>query len=95
MQNVVGCSSRNNGVSHSAERCFHSGIDHGCLDKERFTDRNALRKAVQNFRLLPENAIVHVQGQPLDGIVPDTNTEIYEMLPTGDFILENKAAEEE
>ena len=64
------------------------------LRRMGFIDRNALRKAVQNFRLLPENAIVHVQGQPFDGIVPDTNTEIYEMLPTGDFILENQVPQE-
>ncbi len=57
------------------------------LQKMGLENRRALRKAVQNFRKLPENAVVHIQNRPLDGMVPDEETEVYEMLPSGDFIL--------
>ena len=47
--------------------------------------RAALRKAVKNFRLLPENAIVHLQGKPIS-IPEDEDIPVYEMLPSGDFV---------
>jgi hypothetical protein len=52
-----------------------------------FSDRQALRKAVKNFHSLPENAVVHLQGKPPNDIVPDTDTPVYEILPSGDFVL--------
>lgn len=57
------------------------------LQRMGLADRTALRKAVKNFRLLPENAVVHLQGKPLTDM-PDGEIAIYEMLPSGDFILE-------
>lgn len=76
-----------------------AGIGHGrqvinevlnpTLEKMGLSNRQALREAVKNFRLLPENAIVHLEGKPLDGIIPDAATQIYAMAPSGDFILEN------
>lgn len=64
------------------------------LKRMGFSDRQALRKAVKNFHFLPENAVVHFQGKPLDGIVPDTDTPVYEILPSGDFILSSATPNE-
>ena len=52
-------------------------------------DRGSLRRAVRNFRSLPENAIVHPEGQPVEGIMPDEETQIYTMLTTGEFVHDN------
>ena len=57
------------------------------LQRMGLADRAALRKAVKNFRLLPEKAVVHLQGKPLPDL-PEGDIVIYEMLPSGDFILE-------
>ena len=59
------------------------------LHRMGLEDRNALRKAVRNFRNLPENALVHLQGKDLEGIVPDPDTSVYTMMPSGDFTLDN------
>ena len=58
------------------------------LQRMGLADRASLRKAVRNFRSLPERAVVHLQGKPLSGIPDDKGIAIYEMLPSGDFILE-------
>ena len=52
-------------------------------------DRGSLRRAVRNFRAMPENAIVHPEGKPVEGIVPDGDTKIYTMLTNGEFVLVN------
>ena len=52
-------------------------------------DRGSLRRAVRNFRAMPENAIVHPEGKPVEGIVPDGDTKIYTMLTNGEFVLDN------
>jgi hypothetical protein len=59
------------------------------LQKMGLENRRALRNAVNNFRNLPENAVVHMQNNPLDGMVPDNETQVFEMLPSGDFILQS------
>ena len=63
------------------------------IQRMGFANRHALRKAVKNFQLLPENAMVHLQGKPIVGIPEDENISIYEMLPTGDFILNTPQVE--
>ena len=63
------------------------------IQKMGLADRHALRKAVKNFRLLPENAMVYLQGKPIVGIPEDEDTPIYEMLPSGDFILDTPQGE--
>lgn len=63
------------------------------LQRMGLTDRSALRNAVNNFRSLPEHAVVHIQGKPLNGLPDDEDLAIYEMLPSGDFILETPEAE--
>ena len=52
--------------------------------------RKALKTAITNFNLLPEDAIVHVEGKPLEGIVPDETSEVYTMLSSGEFVLDEK-----
>ena len=64
------------------------------IQRMGLADRQALRKAVKNFRLLPENAMVHLQGKPIVGIPEDENIPIYEMLPSGDFILKTPQVEQ-
>ena len=63
------------------------------IQRMGLADRQALRKAVKNFRLLPENAMVHLQGKPIVGIPEDEDIPIYEMLPSGDFILNTPQVE--
>ncbi len=63
------------------------------IQRMGLADRHALRKAVKNFRLLPENAMVHLQGKPIVGIPGDEDIPIYEMLPSGDFILNTPQVE--
>jgi len=63
------------------------------LQRMGLTDRSALRRAVTNFRSLPERAVVHLQGKPLSGFPGDEGMAIYEMLPSGDFILETPGVE--
>ena len=58
------------------------------LQRMGLADRTALRKAVKNFRLLPEHAVVHLQGKPLSDMPSGEDISVYEMLPSGDFILE-------
>jgi len=62
------------------------------IQRMGLADRHALRKAVKNFRLLPENAMVHLQGKPIVGLSEDEGIPIYEMLPSGDFILNTPQA---
>jgi len=52
--------------------------------------RQALKTAIKNFNLLSEDAIVHIEGKPLEGIVPDETSEVYTMTSTGEFILDEK-----
>ncbi len=43
--------------------------------------------------IMPERAVVHLQGKPLSGFPGDEGMAIYEMLPSGDFILETSGVE--
>ena len=49
--------------------------------------RHALRRAVENFRNLPEGAVVQLPGKPLRDLPEGAASAIYEMRPTGDFVL--------
>ena len=64
------------------------------IQRMGLADRQALRKAVKNFQLLPQNAMVHLQGKPIVGIPEDEDIPIYEMLPSGDFILKTPQVEQ-
>lgn len=66
-----------------------SEVMNPALEKMGLENRQALRKAVHNFQLLPENAIVNVENRFSSGITPDDETQIYTMKPNGDFILED------
>jgi len=61
------------------------------LQRMGLESRYALRQAVKNFRNLPEHALVHVFGKGLDGLVPDEQTPVYTMMPSGDFVLNSAA----
>ena len=63
------------------------------LQRMGLTDRTALRKAVENFRSLPEHAVVHLQGKPLSDVPDNKDIAVYEMLPSGDFLLETPRQE--
>ena len=63
------------------------------LQRMGLTDRQALRKAVKNFRSLPEHAIVHLEGKPLTSTSDSSGTVVYEMLPSGDFRLETSESQ--
>ena len=49
--------------------------------------RRALRRAVENFQNLPEGAAVQLPGKPILGLPEGVASAIYEMRPTGDFVL--------
>ena len=61
-----------------------------CLNRMGLESRKALKTAITNFNLLPEDAIVHVEGKPLEGVVPDETSEVYTMLSSGEFVLDEK-----
>ena len=63
-----------------------SEIMNPSIQRMGLTDRLSLRKAVKNFRNLPENAMVHLQGKPIVGIPEGEDIPVYEMLPSGDFV---------
>ena len=65
-----------------------SEIMNPALGKMGLENRQSLRKAVKNFKLLPENAIVNIEGKLSSGIIPDDDTPVYTMKPNGDFILD-------
>ena len=71
-----------------------SEIMNPVIQRMGLADRLALRKAVKNFRLLPENAMVHLQGKPIVGIPEGEDIPIYEMLPSGDFVLSTPQVED-
>jgi len=58
------------------------------LQRMGLESRHALRTAVKNFRNLPEHALVHVFGKGLEGIVPELETPVFTMMPSGDFVLD-------
>ena len=47
----------------------------------------ALRKAVENFKKLPEGAVLQLPGKPVEDVPEGTASAIYEMQPTGEFVL--------
>ena len=49
--------------------------------------RSALRSAVKNFQNLPEGAAVQLPGKPILDLPEGVASAIYEMMPTGDFVL--------
>ena len=49
--------------------------------------RRALRRAVENFQNLPEGAVVQLPGGPLRDLPEGVASAMYEMRPTGDFVL--------
>jgi len=46
-----------------------------------------LRRAVENFQNLPEDAVVQLPGNPIRDLTKGVASAIYEMKPTGDFVL--------
>jgi hypothetical protein len=69
-------------------RSVINDIMNPCLNRMGLESRQALKSAIKNFNLLSEGAIVHVEGKPLEGIVPDETSEVYTMTSTGEFILD-------
>ena len=59
------------------------------LARMGLVDRKALRLAVNNFRNLGPNSVVHVEGTPIEGLDPQQKIDIFTMVPTGEFILDN------
>jgi acyl-[acyl-carrier-protein] desaturase len=57
------------------------------LAKMGFESRKALRRAVANFQNLPEDAVVQLPGNPVRDLTKGVASAIYEMKPTGDFVL--------
>lgn len=49
--------------------------------------RRALRRAVENFLNLPEGVVVQLPGKPIRDLPEGVASAIYEMSPTGDFVL--------
>ena len=49
--------------------------------------RHALRRAVENFQNLPEGAAVQLPGKPIRDLPEGAASAVYEMRPTGDFVL--------
>jgi len=59
------------------------------LARMGLVDRKALRLAVNNFRNLGPNSVVHVEGTPVHDLEPEKMVNAFTMLPTGEFILDN------
>ena len=57
--------------------------------------RLALRKAVENFKNMPEGAVLQLPGKPIEDLPEGTASVIYEMKPTGEFVLVGAAPQAE
>lgn len=57
------------------------------LSRMGLESRKALRRAVENFQNLPEGTAVQLPGKPIHDLPKDAASAIYEMMPTGDFVL--------
>lgn len=57
--------------------------------------RAALRRAIVNFQNLPEGGVVQLPGRPIEGLPDETASAIYEMQPSGAFVLIAGSAEGE
>ena len=57
--------------------------------------RQALRRAVENFQNLPEGGVVQLPGRPIGELPDETASAVYEMQPSGDFVLIAGSAEGE
>jgi hypothetical protein len=55
--------------------------------------RSALRRAIRNFQNLPEGGAVQLPGRPIEALPDDTASAVYEMQPSGDFVLIAGSAE--
>jgi len=64
-----------------------SEIMNPALSRMGFENRPALRNAVENFQNLPEGAAVQLPGKPIQNLPEDSASAVYEMTPTGDFVL--------
>ena len=51
-------------------------------------NKQALRKAVENYQKLPINCLVHLSGKTVEQEAEE-GFEVYEMTPSGDFILQS------
>ena len=67
-----------------------SEIMNPALARMGLESRGALRRAVVNFQNLPEGAAVQLPGKPLGDLPEGVASAIYEMMPTGDFVLVNQ-----
>jgi hypothetical protein len=64
-----------------------SQIMNPALARMGLEGRRALRRAVENFQNLPEGAVVQLPGKPIRSLPEGVASAIYEMRPTGDFVL--------
>ena len=73
-------------------------IDHvlnPALVRMGLENRRALRQAIENFQNLPEGGVVQLPGRPIEELPDETASAIYEMQPSGDFVLIVGSAEGE
>jgi hypothetical protein len=56
------------------------------IQRMGLADRSALKKAVRNFRSLPEYSVVHLPGNDVEGFLCSEDTHIFTMFPSGEFV---------
>jgi hypothetical protein len=57
------------------------------LTRMGLESRAALRRAIGNFQNLPEGGVVQLPGRPIEALPDETASAVYEMQPSGDFVL--------
>lgn len=65
------------------------------LERMGLESRRALRRAIENFLNIPEGAAVQLPGRPINELPDETASALYEMQPSGDFVLIAGSAEGE
>ena len=68
-------------------RAIINQIMNPALARMGLESRRALRRAVENFQNMPEGAVVQLPGKPIPDLPKGGASAIYEMRPTGDFVL--------
>lgn len=56
------------------------------IQRMGLADRAALRKAVKNFRLLPEDSVIHLPGKEIEDSLVSDSTRIFTMHENGEFV---------
>ncbi len=90
--NGVRCSKAGRAGGMGLARNIINEIMTPALARMGLESRRALRRAVENFQNLPEGAAVQLPGKPIQDLPEDAASAVYEMMPTGEFVLAGQGA---